>query len=513
MAAELETRLPQATLEAEAANTGDVAATDSTSPSPPSPSPRKRKGNDLPELEVDLSLPEPPSKRAKRALKKGKPLPAKPKSDDEGDGGEQNDAADDAEGGKKKKGKKAERSQFGIWIGNLPFTVTRKELFQWFIDNSGGAIAEADITRVNLPLGKLSSHQQRRLPQNASGGEDATEDATKDNKDAAQSPQNRGFAYVDFATYEAQVAACALSETELQGRRVLIKDSKSFDGRPAKEGGSAQAVSGRGAAGAGGKGDAADKASGGGDGASPTPAAGAASTKVFVGNLGFDTTEGDLRRHFAPCGPVAWAKVATFPDNTEKCRGYGWVQFSGGENTNSGQAAVRAVAEAAAAAAVRGFARVQETVDTEDDFVAEAAAAAARESGDAGQDDGEVEGGNNDDTAGPKTTAAAVTPIRTKTRKWWVNKLKGRPLKIQFAEDDAVRYKKRFSKAGQARQQNQDNNNNNDDEDDGSSRPHRSRPEGRNGAGDKQGYKSQDISIAQRTGAITASLGKRTILE
>ncbi|KIH86765.1 RNA-binding protein [Sporothrix brasiliensis 5110] len=423
---------------------------------------RKAANDDVPEIEVDLSLPEPPSKRAKRALKKGKVLPAKPRSDDEGD--------DDipAKGGKsgdKDDNKKAERSQFGIWIGNLPFTVTRPQLFQWFIDCSGGAISEADITRVNLPLGKRQPHQQRPHNVNADSNGNVA-------------PPNKGFAYVDFLTYEAQVAATALSETELDGRRVLIKDSKSFEGRPAKEREGAGAGATTGAAGD-------DDGKNGAD-ASAAPAAGMTSSKIFVGNLGFDTTEEDLRRHFTPCGPVAWAKVATFPDNTEKCRGYGWVQFGG--KTDDGQNITPEAASKAAAAAVTGFARITETVDTEEDFAAEAAVAA-----------GDME--DEDDVA--DTKEATKPAPRTRQRKWWVNQLKGRPLKIQFAEDDAMRYKKRFRKGGRPQ----------GDDGEGRGGNKAREPRERRPRPDNQQYKHQDATVAYRTGAITASLGKKTMLE
>jgi hypothetical protein len=35
-----------------------------------------------------------------------------------------------------------------------------------------------------------------------------------------------------------------------------------------------------------------------------------------------------------------------------------------------------------------------------------------------------------------------------KTRKWWVNRMLGRELKLELAEDDQSRYKKRFGKGG-----------------------------------------------------------------
>ncbi|CAK7233626.1 Nucleolar protein 13 [Sporothrix bragantina] len=443
---------------------------------------RKAANADVPEIEVDLNLPEPPSKRAKRALKKGKTLPAKPKSDDEE---EEDDLP--VPGKPTKKGGKGgnndeKKPTYGIWIGNLNFDLTRRELFQWFVDQSGGSIKAEDITRINLPLSKRPAHQQR--PHNVSA-----------DANGKLPPNNKGFAYVDFATYEAQIAATALSETELNSRRVLIKDSKSFEGRPAKEQQGAAGAAGAAGAGADGAGKTTIK-----NGADVTATAGegAKSTKVFVGNLGFDTTEEDLRRHFAPCGPVAWVKVATFPDNHEKCRGYGWVQFGG--KTDEGQNVTPEEAGKAAAAAVTGFVRITETIDTEEVFAAEAAAAAAP--GDEEEDNKDKDDGEETKEAAPAKSPAGKP--RTRQRKWWVNMLKGRPLKVQFAEDDSVRYKKRFKgkpqggdggEGGEAKER----------------RPRTDRPQG----GKKNGgeYKHQDLQIASRTGAITESLGKRTILE
>ncbi|CAK7275461.1 Nucleolar protein 13 [Sporothrix epigloea] len=457
------------------ANAG-VSDTTGTPTSPTQSPDKKRKvyNADVPEIDVDLTLPEPPSKRARRALKKGKTLPAKPKS-----GGE--DEEDDLPLASKPTSRKGDKGDkggsaaektptYGIWIGNLNFDLSRRELFQWFVDQSGGAITEEDITRINLPLSKRPAHQQR--PHN-----------TNADANGKLAPNNKGFAYVDFATYEAQIAATALSETELNGRRVLIKDSKSFEGRPAKEQQGASDSTGDGAGGAA-------KAGKHGADATATASEGAKSTKVFVGNLGFATTEEDLRRHFAPCGPVAWVKVATFPDNHEKCRGYGWVQFGG--KTDDGQNVSPEDAGKAAAAAVIGFVRITETVDTEDVFASEAAAAA-------------VPGDTEDDDEVTETAPAEVPAgkPRTRQRKWWVNMFRGRPLKIQFAEDDSVRYKKRFKGKPQTE----------DGGADSDAKERRPRPD-KHHAGKKGGeYKHQDLQIASRTGAITASLGKRTILE
>ena len=41
-----------------------------------------------------------------------------------------------------------------------------------------------------------------------------------------------------------------------------------------------------------------------------------------------------------------------------------------------------------------------------------------------------------------------TAPRKIKMRKWWVNRLHGRTLKLEIAEDDQLRYKKRFKKDG-----------------------------------------------------------------
>ena len=51
------------------------------------------------------------------------------------------------------------------------------------------------------------------------------------------------------------------------------------------------------------------------------------STKLYVGNLSFDTTENDLQDHFAQAGTVS--EVALMQDKfTGKSRGFGFVTMS-----------------------------------------------------------------------------------------------------------------------------------------------------------------------------------------
>ncbi|KAJ3474378.1 hypothetical protein NLG97_g9871 [Lecanicillium saksenae] len=81
----------------------------------------KRKA-DVEEIEVDLAAPEPPSKRARRAMKKGKSATSKAKKDNDND-----DLEGEETENKDKKDDKAARSEHGVWIGNLRFTVTPQE--------------------------------------------------------------------------------------------------------------------------------------------------------------------------------------------------------------------------------------------------------------------------------------------------------------------------------------------------------------------------------------------------
>lgn len=439
---------------------------------------KKRKTVNVPEIEVDINLPEPPSKKAKRALKKGKTLP--PKADSDDDEPNNNSTTKAAADGTVKK----ERSPYGVWIGNLRFTVTRDDLRTWLVENSGGAIAADAITRVHLPASKTA-------PKHAAF-------------------ENRGFAYVDFATYEANVAAIALSETEWHRRKLLIKDAKSYEGRPAvkKE---------------------EDK-----DEAEPEQPV-STSRKVFVGNLGFQTTEEDLKELFAKCGEIEWVKVATFEDSG-KCKGYGWVKF----------------AEAAAADwAVKGFVKIKEVEETEEDFIDEEEAkdeddgeSSSSNSNDSDSDassdsdsDSDSEESDADSSSGsgsssedeeeekPKPTLAKKTrkpapapEKKVKMRKWWVNTLHGRRLKIEHAEDDQTRYKKRFKKNPDAQKANGGT---------GAGAGAEGRPPRGNFNKPRDGGREErktrdpsdwsrnnvDIGVARLTGAPVKSEGKRTTFD
>lgn len=313
------------------------------------PMSKKRKAS-VEEIEVDITAPEPPSKKALRRLKKGKPLPPS------------KSGAESTPEPEKKPAKKTEveqRSEHGIWIGNLPWHLSKEDLRKFFVEYSD--ITDEMITRVHMPT--------------PNDGKPANK--VEEKKKFVKVVNNQGYAYVDFNCPEAIGYAIELSEQLLSGRRVLIKNNKSFEGRPQKT-----------------------KEESRNDGKPP-------SKRVFLGNLTFDTTEESLKEHFEKCGAVANVKVAQFEDSG-KCKGYAWITFEELEGAKN---------------AVRGFVLIEEDVS------------------DASESESEDEGSGSEIVSKPKTK-------KTKTRKWWVNKIKGRPLRMEFAEDAQVRYKKRYGKDG-----------------------------------------------------------------
>lgn len=283
-----------------------------------SPPPRamKKRTADEAELEIDLNAPEPPSKKA---LRKAKKIKEEKSSTDDGTSTMDKDKKSSASKVPKEDiNNSGKRSEYGIWIGNLSFTTTREELFQFMSSDPVHPIPKEKVTRVNLPGGR---------PRNGK-------------------PQNKGFAYIDLADAESHGRALELSEKLLSGRRVLIKDSKSFEGRP-KEG-------------------------------TKETSSHPASKRIFLGNLGFDTAIEDLESHFGVCGPISNTHMATFEDSG-KCKGYAWLEF---EQLSSAQAAMR----------------------------------------------GWIEEG---------------------TRRIWLHNMDGRKLRLEYAEDKATRYQKRYGKDAQ----------------------------------------------------------------
>ncbi len=177
----------------------------------------------------------------------------------------------------------SKRTKYGVWIGNMSFDTQKLDLVTFFTtktadleveepkeqgEEDGEAektekkcrILEQDIVRINMP---------------------------------SKGIRNRGFAYVDFTTASKLNAALSLSETNLNGRDLLIKKSDSYDGRPTRK-----------------------------FPVSHNPP----SRILFVGNLPFDTTEDQLREQFMHCGEIVKIRMATFEDSG-KCKGFAFLDF------------------------------------------------------------------------------------------------------------------------------------------------------------------------------------------
>ncbi|EIN10955.1 hypothetical protein PUNSTDRAFT_100868 [Punctularia strigosozonata HHB-11173 SS5] len=144
------------------------------------------------------------------------------------------------------------KRQHSVWVGNLSFKTTEDAL-KAFFDGVG------DITRIHLPL---------KPPVNGQRGPGVRK-------------ENRGFAYVDFATAGAKQVAIAMSEQNLDGRRLLIKDGDDFTGRPAPSADSETTASS----------DAQTKSARKILAAQKQPPA----PTLFIGNLGFEATEESIR--------------------------------------------------------------------------------------------------------------------------------------------------------------------------------------------------------------------------
>ena len=170
------------------------------------------------------------------------------------------------------KSKVKKEKKFGVWVGNLSFDTSKEDLIRFIVaktkDLEGESKVEEDsIIRVNLPLAQNDGKKIR----------------------------NKGFAYMDFKNKEQMNAVIGLSESQLNGRNMLIKNSSSYEGRPDKNDLIAM---------------------------SKNPP----SRILFVGNLSFDTTDELLRKHFQHCGEIVKVRMATFQDSG-KCKGFAFIDF------------------------------------------------------------------------------------------------------------------------------------------------------------------------------------------
>ncbi|KAF3192988.1 hypothetical protein TWF225_010848 [Orbilia oligospora] len=341
---------------------------------------RKISENSEPELEIDVSLPEPPSKKDLRKLKKLKskgvdtdalaslnvPLIDRSKK------GAQ-------EGESPANGANSKRSPYGVWIGNLTFNTTREELIEFFTRGSkendndddskkerdaseviGTGIRQKDITRLNIP------------------------------KSTKFKNQNKGFAYVDFLTAGCISHALKLSEKLFNGRKVLIKASTDFNGRPEE-----------------------DKNKKKGEHGSINSGTNPPCRSIFVGNLGYEVTEQEIFRHFSPAGKIKKVRFMTFEDSG-KCKGFSWVDFEelkSAENVFSGK--------------IEG----------------------AEDSG----DEKEEEDNKNDSESGSESDSEEQPKKKRKTMKKQKKRktnpyafMGNRRLRLEYGEDSTTRYKKRF---------------------------------------------------------------------
>ncbi|TRM67891.1 hypothetical protein BD626DRAFT_480109 [Schizophyllum amplum] len=188
------------------------------------------------------------------------------------------------------------KRQNSVWVGNMLFKTTQDDL-RGFFKEAG------EVTRINMPI-KASGRP---------GG----------------AQENRGYAYVDFATPEGKAAAIALSEQPLIGRRLLIKDGDDFAGRPAPPGQDLTQMTAKTHSKTARRILSMQKQP-------PAPT-------LFLGNLSFETTEDDIRQLFEAHRPAKdkakkpepgeqpkpWirkVRMATFEDSG-KCKGFAFVDF------------------------------------------------------------------------------------------------------------------------------------------------------------------------------------------
>lgn len=266
---------------------------------------KKRKAED--EIEIDLKSSIPLSKKQKRLLRRGKvtleELNAKynidPKSIEEykedaekkKSGASEKDAQGEEstintptgdESGEVVKKKKKDENKYGVWIGNLSFDTTKDDLVRFFIaktkdnEDEKSRVTEQDITRLSMP--RVAAKNSNAM-------------------------KNKGFCYMFFKNVEQMKAVLELSESHLNGRNMLIKDSDNYSGRPDKDDLVAM---------------------------SKNPP----SRILFVGNLSFDVTDDLLRKHFQHCGDIVKIRMATFEDSG-KCKGFAFIDFKNEEGSTN----------------------------------------------------------------------------------------------------------------------------------------------------------------------------------
>lgn len=104
------------------------------------------------ELEIDLKAPTPPSKKALRLQKKGKPVPKLPSTSQPPTTlAPEESTEDNVHPERKKLLKEIPRAEWSVWIGNLAYKSDVKALRGWLV-RSDKRVTDKEITRINLPL-------------------------------------------------------------------------------------------------------------------------------------------------------------------------------------------------------------------------------------------------------------------------------------------------------------------------------------------------------------------------
>jgi RNA recognition motif-containing protein len=145
--------------------------------------------------------------------------------------------------------------------------------------------------------------------------------------------RSKGCGIVEFSTVEgAKDAIEKLTDTELKGRKIFVREDRE-DGK--RGGGGGGGANNNNRAPPQDKKDPTPAEGASGDKAAPAAAestpASASSDKVegsqlFIGNLSWDTTWQELKDHVGSCGTVEYSNVAIGRDGRKK--GFGFVRFA-----------------------------------------------------------------------------------------------------------------------------------------------------------------------------------------
>jgi len=157
---------------------------------------------------------------------------------------------------------------------------------------------------------------------------------------AENNGRSKGCGIVEFATVEeAQEAIKTLTDTELKGRMIFVREDRetSGGGSGGRGGGYGGRGGGRGGRGRGrgryrgGRGGGGGQQhnnhnnDGGGGEGGESSGGGGGGCQLFVGQLSYDTTWKELKDHFRQCGDVERAEVMSNMDGRSK--GFGTVRF------------------------------------------------------------------------------------------------------------------------------------------------------------------------------------------